>query len=457
MGTTITSRQPFSGKNSLYVIAEEVTVTTGAPSYGKNRTELITPGGSTPAGPFTWKSLGYATGGQTTETRTIEEIGAISRRNIQQLVETRFECSGAVDLEYQNARPLYLAIASHSGLGTYTIAPGIAHDTTAPLYAGLQRHIIYEPEVVGGATEGTWTENAIPDPISFNFVDGYTAVGATSNTVTSPKVIRKYLGCKVDTLTMNFTRDGAIKLNMAWKGSQVYASQATTAANLRMSDFLMYEEVFPPVFGKVYLQAWTLPTSTLPTWTAALDTSLAAVGNLIGDVPQASLTISNTLEPLFVISDITARAMPAQARKYEGRVSLAFVSEEMHVKFLGEFNNTYAADPTGGAAVGVGTWTYPWYAADRQKYYAMKLFYDNSSLGYAATTSASYRKIEITLLGVKFKSSSTPRNVNGIIYQDFDFTALMLAPYYATDKVGGIVAIDGMTSTDFHSTITGIA
>jgi hypothetical protein len=255
---------------------------------------------------------------------------------------------------------------------------------------------------------------------------------------------------------MNFNRDGAIKVSLAWKGSQVYASQATTAANLRMSDFLMYEEVFPPVFGKVYIQAWTLPSSTLPTWTAALDTSLANASNLIGDVPQASLTISNTLEPLFVISDITARAMPAQQRKYEGRVSLAFVDEAMHTKFLGEFNNTYAADPTGGSAVGVGSWTYPWYAADRQKYYAMKMFYDNSSLGYTSTTSASYRKIEITLLGVKFKSSSTPRNVNGIIYQDFDFTALMLAPYYSTDKVGGIVAIDGMSSADFHSTITGI-
>ena len=443
MGSTITAKYPFSGKNAVCVIAEEIAATTGAPLYGKNRVETLNPAGTTPDGSYTWKSLGYATGGQTTETRTIEEIGSISRRNTQQLAETKFECGGTVDLEYQTSRAFYLAIATYNGLGSLTTVPtGIAHDNTAPMHGTLMRHIIYEPEFATGA----YTDGNIPDPISFNLVDGYTIAGNAQ-----PKVIRKYLGCKVDSLTANFTRDGAIKLSMSWKGSQVYASQATTAANLYLGDFLMYDEVFPPVFGKVYIQAWTYPT-TYPTWTATLDSALAAVGNLIGDIPQASVTISNNLEPLFVISDTTARAMPAQARKYEGRVSVAFVNEEMHTKFLGEFNNTYAADPTGGAALGVGTWTYPWYAADRQKYYAMKMFYDNSSLGYTSA-SANYRSIEITLLGVKFKSMSNPRNVNGIIYQDFDFTALMLAPFDSATHVGGITAIDTLTAAQYHSVL----
>jgi len=446
MGQTITARYPFSGKNSLYVIAEEVLVTTGAPSYGKNRTELIDPAGVTPAGSFTWKPLGYATGGQTTETRTMEEIGSISRRNIQQLVETKFECAGTVEGEYQNARPFYLALAAYSGLGTLTTAPGIAHTDDVGSVTGLNRHIIYEPENISGS----YVDNSIPDPVSFNFVDGYYAVGNAT-----PKITRKYLGCKVDSFTANFSRDGSIKTSMSWKGSQVYSSQSTTAANLKIGDFLMYEEVFPPVFGKVYLAEWTFPASA-PTWSSAEDTALAGAGNLIGDVPTAALTISNSLEPLFVISDATARAMIGQQRKYEGRVSLAFIDEAMHAKFLGSFNNTYTSDPTGGSAVGVGTWTYPWYAADRQKYYAMKLFYDNSSLGYSAT-SVNYRKIEITLLGVKFRGTSTPRNVNGIIYQDFDYTALMLAPYKAADSVGGIITYDAINKATFHSTVTGIA
>ena len=441
MGSTITAKYPFSGKNAVCVVAEEIVVTTGAPQYGKNRTETIA------AASTTWKSLGYPTGGQTTETRTMEEIGSIGRRNIQQLVETRFECSGAIDLEYQTARPFYLAVATHNALGSYTVAPGIAHDSTSPMHTQLFRHIIYEPEFVTGG----YTDNNVPDPISFNLVDGYTIAGTVSNTVGQPKIVRKYLGCKVDSLTTNFTKDGAIKLNLNWKGAQVYASQSTTVANLVIGDTMMYDEVFPPVFGKVYIQAWTYPT-TYPTWTATLDTALAAVGNLIGDIPQASVTISNNLEPLFVISDTTARAMPAQARKYEGRISVAFVDESMHMKFLGEFNNTYTADPTTGTALGAGSWTYPWYAADRQKYYAMKMFYDNSSLGYT-NASVNYRSIEITLLGVKFKSISSPRNVNGIIYQDFDFTALMLAPFDTATHVGGITAIDTTIAAVFHSIV----
>ena len=343
MGQTITARYPFSGKNALYVVADEATLATGAPLYGKNRTETINPVDTdTPNGPFTWKSLGYATGGGTTETRTIEEIGSISRRNIQQLVETKFECSGTIELEYQNARPFYYTLAAYAGSangGSLQTAPGINHDTVT---TGLYRHIIYEPEikVSTGGTASEMVANAIPDIMSFNFVDGYTAVGNIT-----PKITRKYLGCKVDTLAVNFNRDGAVKLSINWKGAQVYASQSTTAANLLISDFLIYEEVFPPVFGKVYLQEWTLPTSGLPPWTGALDVALAATGNLLGDIPTASLNISNSLEPLFVISDITARAMPSQSRKYEGRMQVAFVSEEMHAKFLGAYNNPYLADP----------------------------------------------------------------------------------------------------------------
>ena len=517
MGSTITAKYPFSGKNQAVIFAEEITVTTGAPLYGKRRVETANPAGTTPNGNFTWKTLGYATGGQTTETRTMEEIGTVRRRNIQQLVETRFECSGTIDLEYQNARALYLALGAYSGLGTLTTAPGIKHTDAVGSVAGLNRHVIWEAENISG----TYVDGALLEPMSFNLMDAYTIVGYLQ-----PKIARQYLGCKVDTLALNFTKDGAVKMSLNWKGAQVYTGQSTTVANLLLGDFLAYEEVFPPVFGKMFLQEWDFPTTagvmTTPTWTSALDTALNNATYQVGELQTASVTISNNLEPLFVVGDTTARAMAAQQRKYEGRVSVAFTDEAQHVKFLGSINNPYEANPSlkgdgagtvaasvmtdasqtwatndlagfylttagvsyliasntataitvvgtppAGACVytlnrGFGTWTAPWFAADRQHYYALKLFYDNSSLGYT-TASASYRRIEVTLLGVKFKSATTPRNTNGIIVQDFDFTALMMAPGNTTDFVGGVVAFDGIigettavTANSFHSTPTGI-
>lgn len=514
MGSTITAKYPFSGKNQAVIFAEEIVVSTGAPLYGKRRVETAGPGESTPNGNYTWKTLGYATGGQTTETRTIEEIGTVHRRGLQQLAEIRFECGGAIDLEYQNARPLYLAIGAYSGLGSLTTAPGIKHTDAVGGVTGLNRHIIYEPENAGSYP----IDGALLEPMSFNLIDGYTVVGYNQ-----PKVIRQYLGCKVDTATLNFTKDGAVKVSLNWKGAQVYASQATTPANLKLGDFLAYEEVFPPVFGKIYLQEWTWPNAA-PSWSGAEDTALANATYQVGEVQATSVTMSNNLEPFFVVGDTTARAMPAQARKYEGRISIAFTDETQHAKFLGSLNNPYTADPSlkgDGVAdtstvvlhdhnatwtvnelagfyltiagvsyrilsntadtitvaetlgtqssiaysinKGFGTWLAPWYAADRQKYYALKIFYDNSSLGYT-TASAYYRRIELTFLGVKFKSSSTPRNANGIVVQDFDFTALMLAPGNTSDLVGGIVVYDGMvgettavTAGSFHSTPTGIA
>jgi len=504
MASTIVAKYPASGKNQICLAAEEIILTTAVVSYGKNRVETIT--GTTPNGNATWKNLGYVTGGSTTETRTMEEVAAMGYRNLQQLIEIKFECNGTLELEYQNGRPLYYAIASNNGLGTPAqTAPGIAHSDAIGGVTGLNRHIIYEPELVSGA----YTVNAVPELPSFNLIDGYTVAGGGQ-----PKVVRKYLGCKVDTLGMTFNRDGSVKMTMGWKGSQVYSSQATTVANLLLSDFLSYEEVFPPVYGKVYLQSWTFPSS-VQTWTSALDAALATSTYLLGDVTVASIDIANALEALFVIGDTTARAMVAQSRRYNGRMTIGFENESQHVQFLGELNNTYAADPTAkGDGIGTvsgsvltdtgatwstnelagyyltisnvdylissntadtittssappsgsqnyrlnkgfGTWGMPWFVADRMKYYALKLFYDNSSLGYT-TASANYRRIELTFLGVKFKSISSPRQVSGIIYQDYEWTALMLAPYNASDAVGGIVIYDAIASTDFHSTATGI-
>jgi hypothetical protein len=520
MGSTITAKYPFSGKNQVCLIAEEVTTTTAINDYGKNRVETIV--GSTPAGEATWKSLGYVTGGQTTETRTMEDIGSIGYRNVQQMAETKFEVSGSLNLEYQNARIIYLGMAANNGLvncttvGTMNVlnGAGISHSTnvtTAPY-----KHVIYEPEVVSGS----FTSGAIPETPSFNLIDGYNPAASAQ-----PRVVRKYVGCKVDSMAFEFGKDGTIKINTAWKGAQVYASQATTLANLTLSDYINYEEVFPPVFGKIYLQAWAFPTGTTPaTWTTTLDAGLATAANQLGDVQNASMSISNNLEALFVIGDTTARNMIAQQRKYDGRMTIAFENEEQHVKFLGTFTgtNTWATNPSGkgdgvgsvtgsvltdatqtwvtselvggnlviagvsypitandadritvtgtpsaGAAnyaitnvvPGYGTWIMPWKAQDRMQYYALKYFYDNSSLGYT-TSSTQYRRFEATFLGVKFKSMGSPRVVNGIVYHDFEWTALMLAPFNAADVVGGFTIYDGIPGTaatgGFHSIYTGI-
>ena len=452
MGSTITARYPFSGKNQFAVEAEEIAVTTAYPVYGKNRSETLT--GTTPNGSATWKTLGYVTGGSTVETRTIEEIATIGRRNIQQLAETKFECSGSLETEYQNGRALYFAISPNNSLGSNT-APGIYHSDA--VVTGLDRHIIYEPEINCGSTTSTGAgydvTDAIPDIASFNLVDGYTLAGTAQE-----KITRKYLGCKIDSLALTFAKDGSVKQSINWKGAQVYASQATTTTNLLTSDQLSYQEIFPPVFGSLYIADWTYPTAT-PTWTAALDTSLAGAGNRIGDLQTCKVNISNNLEPLFVIGDITARAMVPQARKYDGTFNMAFCDEAQHAEFLGTLGtseNTYATDPSTAASVlGTGTWGYPWYAANRENYRAMKILYDNSSLGYTSA-SANYRKIELTLLGAKIREHTTPKSVNGIIYQDFSWQATMLAPFNKTDNVGGIVLYDNIASTDFHSTQTGI-
>lgn len=507
MAQRVITRYPFSGKNQVGLAAEEIDLTTGAVDYGKNRAETIT--GTTPNGGSTWKSLGYITGGQISEARTIEETPSIGYRNIQQLPETKLEYSGNLDIDYQNARPFYYAISANNGQGTpVQTAPGVVHTDNVGSITGLNRHIFYEPELVSGS----YTTDAIPELPSFNLIDGYKAAGSSQ-----PKVVRKLVGTKVDSVTFNFSRDGIIKTTMNWKAAQMLSSQATTAANLLLSDYLSYEEVFPPVFGKIYVGSWTFPTSD-PTWTSALDTALAATGNLLGDATVSSLTIAHTLEPYFVMNDMICRSMPAQQRRYEGRITVGFVNEAMHIKFLGEINNTYAANPSGkgdgsgsvsgsvltdagqtwvtselvganlniaGTAypitandattitvtgsppagtqayslsdytTGYGTWTMPWFGANRMNYYALKIFYDNSSLGYSASN-ANYRKIDITVLGVKFKAVSTPRQVNGIIYQDFDWQGLMLAPYNSNDFVGGVVVYDGISSANFHSTSAGI-
>ena len=507
MGQAVVTRYPFSGKNQVALVSEEIVVTTAVPTYGKRRTETIT--GTTPNGNATWKSIGYVTGGSTTETRTWEEVQPINQRNVQQLVETKFAASGSLEIDYQNGRIFYFGIAANNGLGTPAqTAPGIAHTDDVGGIVGLDRHIIYEPEILSGS----FTPDAVADIASFNLIDGYTFSAAAGY-----KIVRQYVGCKIDALNCNFSREGQVKVSANWQGAQVYSAQASTAANLLVSDFLSYQEVFPPMFGKVYVQAWTYPTS-VPTWSTALNSALQATGNLLGDITVCQFNISNNLEAYYVMNDPIMRALIPNQRRYEGRMTIGFVDETTHTRFLGEFNNTYAANPSGkgdgvgnvvasvltdaaqtwvinelvganlivlgvsypitandattitvtgspaagaqpyaitGYTTGYGTWVMPWYSANRQKYYAMNVFYDNSSLGITPAV-ATYRKIDITVLGVKFKELTSPRQVNGIIYQDFSWQGLMLAPYNGSDFVGGIVLYDDISKANFHSTSTGI-
>lgn len=433
MGSTVTARYPFSGKNCVVLMAEELGSATALPVYagpsGSGRTEAIV-STSTLAGNYVWKGLGFITSGSVSETRTIEDIGTIGRRNIQQFAETRFECSGNYTCEFQNGRTLYLAIANNKVSGTTgAYATGIFHQDDVGSVTGLARHIIYEPEFVSGSENST----VIPEIPSFTFLTAFRASGGGT------AVARRYVGSKIDSLKLNFTKDGAVKQDVTWKGAQVFSSQDTTA-NLPVSDYLAREEIFPPVFGKIYMKSWTYPTTT-PTWASADDAALATTANLLGDVQNASFTITNNCEPLFAIGDTTARAMISQQRRYEGSISLAFEDETEHAWFLDTVTPP------------AGTWAAPKYAADRMNYFSLKYLYDNSSLGYT-TASANYRRIELTLLGVKLKSLGTPHNVAGVIYQDMEWSALQLAPFNTSDNVGGIVLYDPVLTTGangFHS------
>jgi hypothetical protein len=229
-----------------------------------------------------------------------------------------------------------------------------------------------------------------------------------------------------------------------------------------VTDQILYEDVYPHVFGKVYLADWTMPTgSTLPSWDATQDTALANSTNRLTNLNTIKITLDNALEASYVHGDEIAAAINPVTRKWSGTMETQFTDEQQHVDFLGTLGvappvNTYADNPSSAAtSTGTGNWAYPWYVSDRMKYKQLKVFYDNSSLGYD-TSSSSYRRFEATLLGVKFKSLATPRTVAGIITQTFEWSALMLAPFNSTGMVGGIVVYDGMSAADFHSTPTGI-
>ncbi len=255
-----------------------------------------------------------------TETNNLIKVRTLGgTRDFSSIVAGKYEVSGSFEYFLQEARFLKYAIGEDSAsTGATDSGPRFIYANLAASTGTTYHHIM------GSA--------ASPD--SGNF-PSFTLEFADDETSATTTLMRKYTGCRVDSLTISGAVDEPVTVSCDWmsQGASVSTASPTAVTSQTEDPFVFYQ-------GAMYMTSGAVTGTSLPTGT-------------VSELNTFSFSVSNNLEPVWYISGTTnttqtlrgIKDLLAKGREYESTVELNFANRLQYQRFLGA-NSAYESQGT---------------------------------------------------------------------------------------------------------------
>ena len=253
-----------------------------------------------------YKSIGLVQSVSPTEMNSLIKIRTLGGdRDYSNIVPGKFEVNGSFSYYIQDGKFLVYAIGE---------AADSVHSGTSYLH-----------------TMGEGISPGANDFPSFTLEFG----NVESTDDISSNLVRKYDGCRVNTLSLNATVDEPLQASVDWIGRSVTATQTSSAGTVTIS------EKDPYVFyqGGMYLSDTDVEATT----------SMAEKTHIC-ELNSFDISINNNLEALWYIcrpdtgSARSLRALVPKGRDWEGNVEINFSNWAMYQRFLGSVGSTTPQD-----------------------------------------------------------------------------------------------------------------
>jgi hypothetical protein len=232
-------------------------------------------------------------------------------RDYSNIVAGKFEVSGSMDFYLQGGNFVRMAIGEDSGSSAGTI------DAGPRVHSGASY-----VHVMGSATSPA--ADCFPS-FTMEFADDET--GECIGTSGAYNLNRKFVGCRVNSLTISASVDEPVSVSCDWVGANVTVS---TAAATSVTDDTRDPYVFYQ--GQVYATSGDLE------YDQAVETD-----SMIAEVNSFDVSVNNNLEPVWYISGTTnsyqtlrgLKALIPKGRDYDANLGLHFKDKTMYERFLG--------------------------------------------------------------------------------------------------------------------------
>jgi len=257
------------------------------------------------------QSLGLVQSINPTATNNLIKVRTLGgTRDYNNIVPGKFEVSGSFEYFLQGAAFLRQAIGEDTG-------------TTATIDSGPRIHTgASYLHVMGSAAS----------PIADSFPSFTLEFADDESTVGTYNLLRRYDGCRVNTLALSATIDEPVKISCDWIGrtETISTAGATSVAEGTADPYVFYQ-------GQVYLQGTAVTAYTVPATTAE-----------VSEVNSFDFSVNNNLEATWYISGTTdtyqnlraLKTLIPKGRDYDGTLNLHFADKSMYERFLGAVSAT---------------------------------------------------------------------------------------------------------------------